>query len=150
MGKTSKSTTKEITTTQSLAPTKKGKHNYKLSDEDKQTITLDYYLNRSTSNVDDICNKYNISKQTVYTIVKDKKYQKALEKHITESRQNFSKKTSILIDKAIDKLQEKIDNEDANIKDLTTTIGILYDKNRLEQNLSTSNNSIQINLKIER
>ena len=56
----------------------------------------------------------------------------------------------MIIDKAINQLNEKIEDGDANIKDLTTTIGILYDKNRLEQNLSTSNNSININLKIER
>ena len=142
-----KKTSKEITTNQTLV--KKTKHNYKLTDEDKQTITLDYYLNRSNENINDICNRYNITKQTIYNIIKNEKYQKALNEHITETRQNFSKKTSILIDNAIDKLQEKIKNEDANIKDLTTTIGILYDKNRLENNLSTSNNSISINIKVE-
>lgn len=143
-----KKTTEEITKTQTLV--KSNKHNYKLSEEDKQLITLDYYLNRSKENIQDICNKYNITSQTIYNIVKQEKYQKQLDNYITESRKNFSKKTSILIDKAIDKLQNKIDTEEANIKDLTTTIGILYDKNRLEQNLSTSNNSININLKIER
>lgn len=143
-----KKTTEEITKTQTLV--KSNKHNYKLSEEDKQLITLDYYLNRSKQNIQDICNKYNITSQTIYNIVKQEKYQKQLNNYITETRKNFSKKTSILIDKAIDKLQNKIDTEEANIKDLTTTIGILYDKNRLEQNLSTSNNSININLKIER
>ena len=129
---------------------KRNKHNYKLTDEDKQSITLEYYLNRSNENIQDICTRYSISKQTIYNIVKDEKYQKQLEKHIKETRQNFSKKTSILIDKAIDKLQNKIDTEEVNNKDLITAIGVLYDKNRLEQNLSTSNNSININLKIEK
>lgn len=129
---------------------KRNKHNYKLTDEDKQSITLEYYLNRSNENIQDICTRYSISKQTIYNIVKDEKYQKELEKHINETRQNFSKKTSILIDKAIDKLQNKIDTEEVNNKDLITAIGVLYDKNRLEQNLSTSNNSININLKIEK
>lgn len=129
---------------------KRNKHNYKLTDEDKQSITLEYYLNRSNENIQDICTRYSISKQTIYNIVKDEKYQKQLERHINQTRQNFSKKTSILIDKAIDKLQNKIDTEEVNNKDLITAIGVLYDKNRLEQNLSTSNNSININLKIER
>lgn len=129
---------------------KSKKHNYKLTDEDKQAITLDYYLNRSKENINDICNRYNITSQTIYNIVKQEKYQKELEKHITETRKNFSKKTSILIDKAIDKLEQKIETEEVNNKDLITAIGVLYDKNRLEQNLSTSNNSISINLKIER
>lgn len=146
--RTSKNT--DIITTNQTLVKKNTKHNYKLSEEDKQSIVLEYYLNRSKENIEDICNKYSITKQSIYNIVKNEKYQKLLNKHIIETRQNFSKKTSILIDKAIDKLQNKIDNEDANIKDLTTAIGILYDKNRLENNLSTSNNSININLKIER
>ncbi len=129
---------------------KRNKHNYKLTDEDKQSITLEYYLNRSNENIQDICTRYSITRQTIYNIVKDEKYQKELEEHIKETRQNFSKKTSILIDKAIDKLQNKIDTEEVNNKDLITAIGVLYDKNRLEQNLSTSNNSININLKIEK
>ncbi len=143
-----KKTTEEITKTQTLV--KSTKHNYKLSEEDKQAIVLDYYLNRSKENIQDLCNRYNISTRRVYQLVKDEKYQKEVNNYITECKNNFTKKTTILINNAIDKLQDKIQNEDANIKDLTTTIGILYDKNRLEQNLSTSNNSININLKIER
>ena len=150
---TTKNTSKqveEIQTTQTLTPTKKSKHNYKLSEEDKQHIVLEYYLNRQTSNVEDICSKYNISTRRLYQIVKDKKYQKELNNYITECKNNFSKKTTMIIDKAINQLNEKIQEGDANIKDLTTTIGILYDKNRLEQNLSTSNNSISINIKVEK
>ena len=140
--------TETITSNQSLV--KKNKYNYKLSEQDKQSIVLEYYLNRQTSNVLDICSKYNISSRRLYQIVKDEKYQKELNNYITECKNNFSKKTTMIIDKAINQLNEKIEDGDANIKDLTTTIGILYDKNRLEQNLSTSNNSININLKIER
>lgn len=132
---------------QGLAKTTK--HNYKLSQEDKQQITLEYYLNRKKENIEDLCNRYNISHQTIYNIIRDKKNQKQLNDYITESRKNFSKKTSILIDKAIDRLNDKIENEEVNAKDLVTTIGVLYDKNRLENNQSTSNNSININIKIE-
>jgi hypothetical protein len=132
---------------QGLAKT--NKHNYKLSQEDKNIITLEYYLNRKKENIEDLCNRYNISKQTIYNIIRDEKNQKQLNDYINQSRNNFTKKTSILIDKAIDKLNDKIENEEVNAKDLVTTIGVLYDKNRLENNLSTSNNSININIKIE-
>lgn len=125
------------------------KHNYKLSQEDKQQITLEYYLNRKKENIEDLCNRYNISRQTIYNIIRDKKNQKQLNDYITENRNNFTKKTSLLIDKAIDKLNDKIESEEINAKDLVTTIGVLYDKNRLENNQSTSNNSININIKIE-
>ena len=138
-----------IKTKQEIIKVSKTKHNYKLSQEDKQQITLEYYLNRQKENIEDLCNRYNISKQTIYNIIRDKKNQKQLNKYITESRNNFTKKTSILIDKAIDRLNDKIENEEVNAKDLVTTIGVLYDKNRLENNQSTSNNSININIKIE-
>lgn len=128
---------------------KANKHNYKLSQEDKQQITLEYYLNRKKENIEDLCNRYNISHQTIYNIIREEKNQKQLNKYINENRKNFSKKTSILIDKAIDRLNDKIENEEVNAKDLVTTIGVLYDKNRLENNQSTSNNSININIKIE-
>lgn len=149
MQKTTKQPIKEIQTKQELVKSNKTKHNYKLTQEDKQTITLEYYLNRRKENIQQLCNRYNISHQTVYNIVKDEKNQKLLNNYITETRKNFSKKTSILIDKAIDKLNDKIEDEEVNTKDLVTTIGILYDKNRLENNQSTSNNSIQINIKVE-
>ena len=147
--KATKQPIKEIQTTQELVKSNKTKHNYKLTREDKQIITLDYYLNRSTQNIEDLCNRYNISKRTLYNIINNSKNQKEVDRYITECKNNFTKKTTILIDKAIDKLGGKIEQDDANIRDLTTAIGILYDKNRLENNQSTSNNSIQINIKVE-
>lgn len=149
MKKTSKQV-EEVQTTQTLAPTKKSKHNYKLSEEDKQSIVLEYYLNRSKQSIEELCNKYSISSRTIYSIVKQEKYHKLVDNYITECKKNFAKKSTILIDKALDKINDKIEENDASMKDLTTTLGILYDKNRLENNLSTSNNSININLKIER
>ena len=153
MGASKKKTTKkieEIQTTQSLAPVKKSKHNYKLSEEDRKTIILEYYLNKNKHNVDVLLDRYNISRRTLYNILKNKKYEEEVNRYITESKQNFAKKTTLIIDKAINKINEKIDNEEVNAKDLITITGILYDKNRLENNLSTSNNSININIKVEK
>ena len=143
-------TIKEIQTTQEITNSKKNKYNYKLTDEDKQIITLDYYLNRSSQNIEDLCTRYNISKRTLYNVINNSKNQKEVNKYIAECRNNFTKKTTILIDKAIEKLNGKIDEDNATIKDLVTAIGVLYDKNRLENNLSTNNSSININLKIEK
>ena len=72
-----------------------------------------------------------------------------INKDINEARQNFTKKSEIIIDKALNTINKNIDNGDINNKDLITITGILYDKTRLENNLSTSNNSININIKIE-
>jgi hypothetical protein len=126
------------------------KHNYKLTSDDKKTITLDYYLNRTNTNINNICDKYSISKRTLYNIVNDDKYKKELNEYITASKNNFTKKTTILIDKALNNLNDKITSGEASAKDLITAVGVLYDKNRLENNLSTNNSSININIKVEK
>lgn len=126
------------------------KHNYKLSPDDIKEIMLYYYLDNTKATRQEILDKYNISKQTYYNIIKDKKNIEAINKDITQARQNFTRKSEIIIDKALNKINNKIDKDDVSPKDLITITGILYDKTRLEQNLSTSNNSININLKIER
>jgi hypothetical protein len=43
----------------------------------------------------------------------------------------------------------KVDPDAVSFQQLATSYGILYDKTRLEENLSTSNNSIKIDIKIE-
>ena len=126
------------------------KHNYKLTQEDIKDIMLYYYLDNTKQTRQDILDKYNISKQTYYNIIKDKKNKELIDKDITAARQNFTRKSEIIIDKALNKINKNIDSDNVNNKDLITTLGILYDKTRLENNLSTSNNSININLKIER
>ena len=126
------------------------KYNNKLTEEDKKDIMLYYYLDNTKQTRQDILDKYNISESYYYRLIKDKNNIQLIEKDITENKQKFSKKTEIIINKILNKVNDKVDKDDATMKDLITTFGILYDKNRLEQNLSTSNNSININLKIER
>lgn len=138
-----------IKTKQEIIKTTKEKHNYKLSQEDIKDIMLYYYLDNRKQTRQEILDKYNISKQTYYNIIKDKKNIELINKDINEARQNFTKKSEIIIDKALNTINKNIDNGDINNKDLITITGILYDKTRLENNLSTSNNSININIKIE-
>lgn len=140
---------KEIQTKQELIKSNKTKHNYKLTQEDKQAILLEYLLNRKKENIDTICNKYGISNRYLYTIVNDKKNKEIVNSYITECSKNFTKKSKLIIDKALNTINEKIEEGDASIRDLTILTGTLYDKTRLEDNLSTSNNSISINIKVE-
>lgn len=128
----------------------KKKHNYKLSEEDKKNIMIEYTLNRRTENVLSVCAKYGISKAMFYNIVRSKQGQEILDKHIIESKRNFTKKLDMILEKTIDKLGEKIEDEDIKALDYAKIGGILYDKSRLEHNLSTSNNSININIKVEK
>ena len=139
----------KIATKQELIKSNKNKYNYKLTEEDKQSIVLEYYLNRSYQNLEAISNKYNISIKTIYNIIHDKRYNSTVDKLITERSNNFKKKSKILIDKALNTINQKIEEGDASLRDLTILTGTLYDKTRLEDNLSTQNNAISINIKIE-
>ena len=129
------------------------KHNYKLSEEDKHNIVLEYTLNRNKTTIDNICKKYEISKQAMYNVINSyttKQKNEIVEDSIKEYRRNFTKTANLIINKALNKINNQLESEkDINLNQLSTTIGILYDKTRLEDNLSTSNNSININIKIE-
>lgn len=56
----------------------KGKHNYKLSEEDKKEIVTSYYLNKSKENVQDLCDRFGISNQWLYKLVKSNNGQEIL------------------------------------------------------------------------
>lgn len=124
------------------------KHNYKLSKDDKKAILLEYELNHTKDNIASICNKYNITRQSLYNIVNQSKEDNL---SITDYSNNFTKRANEIITLMLDRLYNEIKNTDnkLTISQLTTSIGILYDKLRLENNQSTSNQSININIKIE-
>lgn len=122
------------------------KHNYKLSEQDKKDIVISHYLNNSNTNVEALMAKYNLSRQGLYNVINSKKS----EQYITEYQPNLIKKFNKIIDKALEKVDAQVNAEDVKALDLVKIIGILYDKSRLEQNLSTSNNSVQVNIKIEK
>ena len=123
----------------------------KLSPEDKKNIVALYYLNRSDQSVQEIAKKYNITREYVYKIIRKKKDDPETKKYIIQSTQEFTKKNKIIMQQIQDAMLEKlkIDPDAVSFQQLATSYGILYDKTRLEENLSTSNNSININIKIE-
>lgn len=140
---------KEIQTKQDLVKARSTKANHKLTQEDIKDIMLYYYLDNTKATRQQILDKYNISKEYYYRLIKNKKNIELISEDIKAKRQQFTKKSEIIIDKALSTINKKIDNEEVNPRDLITITGILYDKTRLENNLSTSNNSIQINIKVE-
>lgn len=127
------------------------KHNYKLTEEEQKDIVLNHLFNKG--NVQSILDKYNISIQSYYNVInKHKKNDfRIVNKEIAETRRNFNKRTTLLINKALDKIAEQLDsNEDIDINKLSTTLGILYDKESLELGKATSNSAFNINIKIDK
>lgn len=126
------------------------KKQYKLTDEDKADIAMSHLLDRSIKNTDALCDKYNITRKTIYNIVNDKKNKELVEKAISDKEEVFCKKCTILIDKALNRINREIENgESIDVGKLATVAGILYDKSRLEKGLSTENKAVSVNINID-
>jgi endonuclease III len=120
----------------------------KLTEEQRKDILLSYKLDNSKVNIAKLCTDYGITKQTIFNIAK-----KDIEgcNSIIKDTSNFTKRANEIIEQAFDRLETRLNEDDkATISQLATLIGILYDKSRLEQNLSTNNSSININIKVEK
>lgn len=64
-----------------------------------------------------------------------------------EKRKKFSAKFEKIINKALDRLDKEIDEQDKiPVSQLSTVVGTLYDKNRLENDESTENTNQTINI----
>ena len=122
----------------------------KLNDKQRQDIIISYKLDNSKSNIKDICNKYGITKQYIFKLAKSETA-KEIDKSIKESKSEFTKRSSEIIQMLLDRIEKEVLYGDKiTLSQLSTTLGILYDKSRLEDNLSTENKSINININIER
>ena len=122
----------------------------KLTEEQRQDIITSYKLDNSKNNIEKICKDYDITKQYIFKLAKSEAA-KDIEKSITEVKPEFTKRVNEIIEKLLNRIDYEIENGDKiTLSQLSTTLGILYDKSRLENNLSTSNNSININIKVEK
>lgn len=122
----------------------------KLTIEQRKEVITAYKLDNTKENIQAICNKYNITRQYIYKLLKSD-IVKDVDKSITESKQEFTKRANEIIKLILDRIEEKALNDDrTTLSQLSTTLGILYDKSRLENNLSTNNSSININIKVEK
>lgn len=132
--------------------TKKVNNYRRLSESERVNIIASYMLDKSNNNIQKICSDYNISKQTIYNLVKKKDLKEKALMSISEKVPNFTKRIDTIIDTALDKIEYKLqyeDGEKTTYRDLAIMIGTLYDKSRLEKNLSTENKAVEINIKVE-
>lgn len=131
--------------------TKKPRKKYhKLTKQEQKEILASYKLDNSKSNINKLCHDYDITKQTIFNLAKSDAV-KDIEQSITEQEGEFTKRVAELIKLTMDRIEKELqDGEKITLSQLSTTLGILYDKSRLEKNLSTSNNSINIHIKVEK
>lgn len=118
----------------------------KLSDKQRKEIVISHYLDNSKENIQLLMKQYNISKQGLYNVINHKDSQN----YIKEYQPNLTKRFESIINKALEKLEIQVETSDIKALELSKIIGILYDKSRLENNLSTNNSSININIKVEK
>lgn len=122
----------------------------KLTKEDKQVIVASVKLNNSKQNIEHLCKEYNITRQYVYKLAK-KDICNDIKQNTNEDKQMFTKKANHIIELLFDRIEKELkENDKVSLSQLSTTLGILYDKSRLENNLSTNNSSININIKVEK
>lgn len=131
--------------------TKKPRKKYhKLTKQEQKEILVSYKLDNSKSNINKLCHDYDITKQTIFNLAKSD-VAKDIEQSINEQEGEFTKRVAELIKLTMDRIEKELqDGEKITLSQLSTTLGILYDKSRLEKNLSTSNNSINIHIKVEK
>lgn len=86
-----------------------------------------------TNNYKETARILDLPVTTVKKIVDENKKKTKFEKLCNEKANEFSKKAGQIIQKAMDRLEREIDNEDKDIpvNHLTTVIGTLYDKKAL-------------------
>lgn len=99
-----------------------------------------------TNNAEETAKLLKLPRSTVMNIIKKNKDKKEFVELGHKKKNEFADKASIIIDKALHRLENSIDNEDVPIpiNHLTTVIGTLYDKRALAQGESTENSKIKI------
>lgn len=117
---------------------------------DNETIYKIMVSMFSTNNFSETGRQLGIATTTVEKIYKDNKDKPEFVKLCNEKKEEFTDKASRLIDKALKRLEEALDNKGDKIpvNNLSTVIGTLYDKRALAKGESTANNKFEVDIKV--
>ena len=124
----------------------------KLTENQRKEIIQICSINNSKENIKRVADEYNITTRYIYKLLKQDKCNELANTSILSNNGEFTKRANEIIKLAFDRIEEKLQKEDSKdtLSQLSTLIGIMYDKSRLENNLSTDNKAISINIKIEK
>jgi hypothetical protein len=117
---------------------------------DNETIYKIMISMFSTNNFSETGRQLGIATTTVEKIYKDNKDKPEFVKLCNEKKEEFTDKANRLIDKALKRLEEALDNKEDKIpvNNLSTVIGTLYDKRALAKGESTANNKFEVDIKV--
>ena len=115
-----------------------------IDNELKAKVRASYAL---TNSYNSTAKEMGISDHTVKKIINENPEE--FNKVSKEKKKEFADRATTIIDKAMNKLEKLIDNEDVAANHLTTVIGTLYDKRALAKGESTNNESITIKMSNE-
>ena len=103
-----------------------------------------------TNNYSETARATGVCDNTVKNIIAKQKSENAEEfaKVCEEKKEEFSEFANKLILKAMKKLDKELDKDNIAVNNLTTVIGVLYDKMRLANCESTENNKFEVNIKV--
>ena len=105
-----------------------------------------------TNNYNQTAKELNMSYATVKDIVQRHKDDEQFVKLQAEKREEFADKASIVIDKALNRLVQQLDDEERDIPThhLSTVIGTMYDKRALAKGEMTQNVGFATNFDVEK
>lgn len=101
-----------------------------------------------TKNYKETADNLGIAVSTVKKIVDEHRNDDKFEKLCKQKEREFSQRADAIINKALDRLERSIDDEekDIPINHLTTAIGTLFDKKALSEGNSTENVKVEVKL----
>ena len=129
-----------------MGRTKGGKH---FTDGEIRNFVNDYI---ETGSYTRVAEKYNKPESSVRCAIERfhlnnlEEYNKIHDFYLAKREQEFIDNTTKAIAKAVDKINEKLETDDNTIAQISTTMGILYDKRALTMGKSTSNNAVVITM----
>ena len=119
----------------------------KLTPEQVYKIMISMF---ETGNYLETSKKINIPQTTVRYIYNRNKDKEEFVKLRCKKEEEFADKATRIINKALKRLENELDNEekDIPINNLTTAIGTLYDKRALAKGESTENSKFEVSIKV--
>lgn len=121
----------------------------KLKPEEVRSFVSEYL---ETNSYSEVARRYDKNPSTIkfavtkFQLEQPEEYKKIYDLYLQKSEEKFIQTTTNVIDKIANRIAEKVETDENSISQLSTTLGILYDKRQLSRGKSTSNSAIVIQM----